>query len=93
MKRRRSRKASEKSEQQTLQPVKVKTKLIDTEEAATGSVGSGVYFRYFKSIGVWMSISAVLFNLVNQGTSVFSNSKFDNSLHLINLLLNCLFCL
>ncbi|CAO1343275.1 unnamed protein product [Diamesa hyperborea] len=73
VKRRRSRKASEKSEQQTLQPVKVKTKLIDTEEAATGSVGSGVYFRYFKSIGVWMSISAVMFNLVNQGTSVFSN--------------------
>lgn len=84
VKRRRSRKASEKSEQ-IVQPVKVKTKLIDTEEAATGSVGSGVYFRYFKSIGVWMSISAVLFNLVNQGTSVFSNSKINISSYLIDL--------
>ena len=85
VKRRRSRKASERSEQQTLQPVKVKTKLIDTEEAATGSVGSGVYFRYFKSIGVWMSISAVLFNLVNQGTSVFSNSMINYLLYISDL--------
>lgn len=49
------------------------TKLIDTEEAATGSVGFGVYFRYFKSVGFWLTFSALSSNMLYQAFNVFSN--------------------
>lgn len=49
------------------------TKLIDTEEAATGSVGVGVYVRYFKSVGFWLTFSALFSNMLYQAFNVFSN--------------------
>lgn len=52
-------------------------KLIEEEEAATGSVGWGVYVRYFKSIGLWMTFIGFVSNLFFQGASVYSNSRVD----------------
>lgn len=49
------------------------TKLIDNEEAAIGSVGLGVYFRYFKSVGFWMTFSALFSNMLYTAFNVFSN--------------------
>jgi hypothetical protein len=51
------------------------TKLTDAEEAATGNVSWGIYFRYFKSIGLWLSIVGFVSNILFQGVSVYSNSK------------------
>lgn len=52
-----------------------KSKLIDTEDAATGAVGIGVYVRYFKSIGITMGVAAVLSNALTQAASVYSGSN------------------
>lgn len=74
MRRRRSgRKGSEKSEKEAIPAPQ--TKLIDSEDAATGSVGYGVYFRYFRSIGLFLGIFAVLSNAANQGAAVYSSSN------------------
>lgn len=54
---------------------KPKSKLIDTEDAATGAVGMGVYIRYFKSIGITMGVAAVLSNALTQAASVYSGSN------------------
>lgn len=54
---------------------KTKSKLIDTEDAATGAVGIGVYIRYFKSIGIFLGVSAVLANALTQAASVYSGSN------------------
>lgn len=56
-------------------PEKSKTKLIETEETATGSVGWGVYVRYFKSIGFALGLTAVISNALMQASSVYSGSK------------------
>ncbi|CRL02706.1 CLUMA_CG015844, isoform A [Clunio marinus] len=66
------RRASEKSEKETIPPSNDKSKLIDSEEAATGSVGAGVYVRYFKSIGLVLGIGAILSNAANQAAAVYS---------------------
>lgn len=77
MRRRRSgRRASDKSEKEAVPAPH--TKLIDSEDAATGSVGYGVYLRYFKSIGLTMGIGAVLCNAFNQGAAVYSSSNYIN---------------
>lgn len=69
------RRASGKSD--TVTPkVKSKSKLIDEEDAATGSVGLDVYIRYFKSIGITMAVSAILCNAIQQTASIYSNSKY-----------------
>lgn len=52
-----------------------KSKLIDTEDAATGAVGIGVYVRYFKSIGIFLGVCAVLSNALTQAASVYSGSN------------------
>jgi hypothetical protein len=72
--RRSGRRGSEKSEKEVV-PEKSKTKLIDNEEAATGSVGWGVYVRYFKSIGLTLGLTAVISNALMQASSVYSGSK------------------
>lgn len=50
-------------------------KLIDEEEAATGSVGLGVYVRYFKRLGLWLSLIGFASNLLYQAASVYSNGN------------------
>lgn len=75
MRRRRSgRRASEKSLKE--QPVSAKTKLIESEDAATGSVSIAVYIRYFKSIGIFLGVAAVLSNALNQAASVYAGSNY-----------------
>lgn len=74
LKRRSSRRSSQQSE--TKSPTeKPRNKLIETEDSATGSVGYGVYLRYFKSVGVPFALTILLFNAINQGMSVTSNCK------------------
>lgn len=51
------------------------TKLIEDEESATGTIGLGVYYRYFKNIGLGLSITVLVSNIVYQGASVYSNGK------------------
>lgn len=72
--RRGSRKISEKSEKD-IQEIADKSKLIDIEEAASGSVGIAVYIRYFRSIGVFMCVTAIISNVLNQAASVYANSN------------------
>lgn len=79
MRRRKSgRRGSEKSENEAV-PVKPKSKLIDTEEAATGNVGWDVYLRYAKSIGVALGLTAIISNVLMQASSVYSGSKLTSS--------------
>lgn len=79
MKRRRSRRVTEKSEKEN-EEKQDKAKLIDVEEAAAGSVGIAVYIHYFKSIGVFLCIAAVASNALNQAASVYSNSMLHVTL-------------
>lgn len=82
MKRRRSRRVTEKSEKENPkenEEKEDKSKLIDVEEAASGSVGIAVYIRYFKSIGVFLCIAAVASNALNQAASVYSNSMSNST--------------
>lgn len=48
--------------------------LIGKEEAAVGSVGIGVYVRYFKSIGWLYATLCLVLGIVYQGLQVFSNT-------------------
>jgi hypothetical protein len=45
------------------------------EDAAVGAVGFKVYLRYFQSIGLWMSVGAILMNAINSASAIFSSSK------------------
>lgn len=73
------RRQSEKSEKEMGEDKKkVGAKLTELEDAATGAVGFKVYLRYFQSIGVWLSVGAVLSNAINSGASIYSSSKFSN---------------
>ena len=67
------RKGSEISEKAV--PVNTKSKLIDSEDAATGGVGLGVYLRYFQSLGMTLFIASIFCNAIQQGASVYSSSK------------------
>lgn len=71
-----SRRSSRDSEQKTPTPIS-KTKLIETEDSATGSVSFGVYLRYFKSVGIPFSITVFVFNALNQTMSVLSNGMLN----------------
>lgn len=51
---------------------------MESEDVATGSVGTGVYLRYFKSIGAPFMITVLFFNALNQSTEVLSNCKHFN---------------
>lgn len=51
------------------------SRLIDEEEAATGGVGWGVYIRYFKNVGLWLSVVGFVSNFLYTAASVYSNSK------------------
>lgn len=72
-KRRGSRKITEKSETEIDEDKVKSTKLIDVEEAASGSVGVAVYIRYFRSIGFFLCVAAIISNALNQAASVYSN--------------------
>lgn len=68
------RRQSEKSEKEA--PIKKPvSKLTETEDAGSGAVGFGVYIRYFQSIGIALTIAAILSNCINSGTSIYSSSK------------------
>lgn len=70
------RRQSERSEKETEDKAKQGAKLTEMEDAATGAVGFKVYLRYFQSIGIWMSVGAVLSNALNSAASIYSSSKF-----------------
>lgn len=93
MKQNSSRRSSRQSEQKSPTPL-LKTKLIETEDSATGSVGTGVYLRYFKSVGIPFTISILIFNAINQFMSVLSNGKNSLSLKFkVGLIIVLLFSL
>lgn len=69
------RRQSDKSEKEAEEKQKQASKLTEIEDAATGAVGFSVYIRYFKSIGVWMSIGAVASNALNSAAAIYSSSK------------------
>lgn len=62
--------------------------LISEEEVATGSIGLSVYWRYFKSIGFWLSFIGFASNFLHQVAAVYSNgiknsivfNRYDKSL-------------
>jgi hypothetical protein len=72
------RRESERSEKEEEDKQKVGAKLTELEDAATGAVGFKVYWRYFQSIGLMMTLGAVLSNVVNSGAGIFSSSKFKS---------------
>jgi hypothetical protein len=52
---------------------KSKAKLTESEDAATGAVGWGVYVRYFQSIGLLMTLGVVLSNVANTTSSIYAS--------------------
>lgn len=50
------------------------TVLIQKEESATGSVGFGIYLRYFQSIGLTYSLVVLIGTIGNQAFSIYSNT-------------------
>lgn len=75
---RRASRRSQESEQKETTPTS-KTKLIESEDNATGSVAFGVYLRYFKNVGWPFSITILIFNAINQSMAVTSNCKWLNN--------------
>lgn len=77
VRRRTSRRSSTKSNSKNEKAVVVappkSAKLIEKEESQTGSVAIAVYIRYFKSMGLTMTILTIILNIINQGLSIFSN--------------------
>lgn len=69
------RRESERSEKEEENKKKVGTKLTEIEDAATGAVGIKIYLRYFQSIGLMLSLGAVLSNAINSGAGIYSSSK------------------
>ncbi|KAG5675829.1 hypothetical protein PVAND_005699 [Polypedilum vanderplanki] len=73
--RRNSRRLSQKSIDEEQESVrKSLAKLIENEEAGTGSVNFKIYLSYFKHAGLWMSILAFGSNILFQAASVGSNA-------------------
>lgn len=70
-----SRNGSKRRSEVRNEDIKPSTKLIEDEESATGTIGLGVYYRYFKNIGLGLSITVLVSNIVYQGASVYSNGK------------------
>lgn len=70
------RRESEKSEKEEEGKQKTGTKLTEIEDAATGAVGFKVYLRYFQSIGLWLSLGAIISNATNSAAGILSSSKF-----------------
>lgn len=50
------------------------TNLIAKEESAVGSVGMGIYIRYFKSIGLLYGILTIVCGIAHQAIQVYSNT-------------------
>ncbi|KAJ6635067.1 Multidrug resistance-associated protein 1, partial [Pseudolycoriella hygida] len=78
MKLSRSRRVTEKSEKeneekQSEKEGKANSKLVDEEEAASGSVGIAVYIRYCKSIGAYVCVAALILTALRYIASVYSN--------------------
>lgn len=69
------RRSSRRSQEEDVEKPKPVTKLIETEDSATGSVEWAVYLRYFKSIGLPYFITILVFNGINQSMAVLSNCK------------------
>jgi hypothetical protein len=77
------RRASEKSEKEANQE-KQTSKLTETEEAGTGSVGFSVYLNYFKSIGIFLSVLAIFSNAANTGAGIYGSSRNIDILKITN---------
>lgn len=50
------------------------TILIGKEESAVGSVGIGIYIRYFQSIGLLYTVLTIVCGIANQVIQVYSNT-------------------
>lgn len=48
--------------------------MIAKEESAVGSVGIGIYIRYFQSIGLLYTILTIVCGIANQVIQVYSNT-------------------
>jgi hypothetical protein len=72
-----SRNSSQRRNSKVEPKIEKKSKLTDTEDAATGAVGLDVYVRYFKSIGIFLGLGAILCNALQQAASVYSSSKLS----------------
>lgn len=55
------------------------SKLIETEDAMTGTVTWALYGRYFKRMGIGLSIVAVGSNFIYHAVSVYSNCNFSSN--------------
>lgn len=53
-------------------------KLIEAEKTETGSVKWQVYKHYLRSIGIFLSVSTILLNVLFQGFSIGSNIWLSN---------------
>lgn len=56
---------------------KVLAKLIENEEAGSGSVGFKQYLQYFKHVGLWMTIFTFATNIAFQTAAVGSNGMLS----------------
>lgn len=62
------------SKAQDIAAAKEGTTLINKEESAVGSVGIGVYTRYFGSIGLMYTTLSIVCGIAQQGFQVYSNT-------------------
>lgn len=87
-----NRRESERSEKEDETKQKAGAKLTEIEDAATGAVGFKVYWRYFQSIGLWMSLGAIISNAINSGAGIFSSSKSSFKVNFAKKCLKFNFC-
>lgn len=62
-------------ESEQLEPFNEMSKLTETEEAAVGTVSWALYGRYFKRMGLGLSISSSLTFFLFLGANVYSNGE------------------
>ena len=51
------------------------SKLVDEEDAATGSVGIAVYLSYCKSIGIISCVLTIALSTLRYASSIYASSK------------------
>lgn len=75
MRKRRHSSQRRQSEKEEAPPKRTMAKLTEVEDAGSGAVGFGVYIRYFQSVGIAMTVWAIISNVINSGMSIYSSSK------------------